>query len=89
MFRVYQRRIPLILQADESLGIQAQLQLLCDTCRQNSSNTQYTALHLAVELDLKNVVTNDQLGELLDTRDSEGNIVILVESNCYIFKETK
>ena len=75
MFKVYERCIPLILQADESLGTQAQVQILCDTSRQNCSNTKYTALHLAVELDLKTVVTNNgQLDAYLNTCDSQGNV---------------
>ena len=63
----------MILQADENLGTQAQVQILCDTCRQQSSNPKYTPLHLAVELDLKNVITNGQLEAFLNQTDSQGN----------------
>ena len=74
-FRMYQRCIPIILQADENLGTQAQVQILCDTYRQQSSNSKYTPLHLAVELDLKNVITNGHLEAFLNQTDSQGNNV--------------
>ena len=71
-FQTYQRFLPMILQADENLGTLAQVQLLCDACRQQSSNSQYTPLHLSVELDLKNVITNDEMSQFLNKPDSQG-----------------
>ena len=74
-FRMYKRCIPAILQADENLGTQGQVQTLCDTCRQQVSNEKYTPLHLAVELDLKTAITNDQLEAFLNASDSQGKII--------------
>ena len=71
-FRVYQRCIPTLLQADENLGTLNQVQLFCDTCRQQSSNINYTPLHLAVELDLKSVLTNGQIEAFVNARDDQG-----------------
>ena len=71
-FRVYQRCIPTLLQADENLGTLNQVQLFCDTCRLQSSNINYTPLHLAVELDLKNVMTNSQIEAFVNARDGQG-----------------
>ena len=71
-FRVYQRCIPTLLQADENLGTLNQVQLFCDTCRQQSSNINYTPLHLAVELDLKSVMTNSQIEAFVNARDGQG-----------------
>ena len=71
-FQTYQRFLPTILQADENLGTLAQVQLLCDACRQQSSNSQYTPLHLSVELDLKNVITHDEMSKFLNKPDSQG-----------------
>ena len=71
-FKMYQKCIPLLLQVDESLCTQSQLQVLCDTCRQHPSNTNFTPLHLAIELDLKNALMNEHLLAFLNTSDSQG-----------------
>ena len=71
-FRLYQRCIPMILQVDENLGTLGQVQMFCDTLRQQSSNYNYTPLHLAVELDLKSVMTNSQIEAFVNARDGQG-----------------
>ena len=71
-FRVYQRCIPVLLQADKTLGTIDQVQLLCNTCLLQSSNINYTPLHLAVELDLKSVLTNGQIEAFVNARDDQG-----------------
>ena len=71
-FRVYQRCIPMLLQADENLGTLNQVQLFCDTCLHQSSNIKYTPLHLAVELDLKSVLTNGHFEAFVNARDGQG-----------------
>ena len=71
-FRVYQRCIPVLLQADQNLGTINQVQLFCDTCLLQSSNINYTPLHLAVELDLKSVLTNGQIEAFVNARDDQG-----------------
>ena len=69
-FGTYQKCIPLLLQLDESLCTAAQLQLLCDSCRQSMSG--FTALHLAVELNLQSVITHEELQGHLNAKDSHG-----------------
>ena len=75
-FRVYQRCIPMLLQADENLGTLGQVQMFCDILRQNSSNFNFTPLHLAVELDLNSVIKNSQIEAFMNARDSQGNILV-------------
>ena len=62
----------MILQIDENLGTYGQVQIICDTLRQQPTNSKYTPLHLAVELDLKNVVTNSQIEPFINASDSQG-----------------
>ena len=65
----------MLLQADENLGTLGQVQMFCDILRQNSSNFNFTPLHLAVELDLNSVIKNSQIEAFMNARDSQGNIL--------------
>ena len=66
----------MILQVDENLGTLGQVQMFCDTLRQQSSNYNYSPLHLAVELDLKNVISDSQIEAFINARDSQGMLSI-------------
>ena len=66
----------MLLQADENLGTLGQVQMFCDILRQNSSNFNFTPLHLAVELDLNSVIKNSQIEAFMNARDSQGNILV-------------
>ena len=52
--------LPILLSIDPDVCTQAYLQLMCDALRNNPS---YTLAHLAVELDLKNVVTSSLVSQ--------------------------
>ena len=69
-FGSYQKCVALVLQLDETLCTAPQLQLLCDSCRQNPSG--FTALHLAVELNLQSVITREELQKHLNDTDGHG-----------------
>ena len=86
-FKAYQRCIPTLLQADENLGTLNQVQLLCDACRQQSSNINYSPLHLAVESGLKGVMTNIHayrqivMEPFVNARDDQGINKFFISNN--------
>ena len=80
-------KLPVLLDLDASLGSQANLQMLCDALRANPS---LSALHLAVQFDLRSVVKSDELvASLLHRRDMNGETALMTavkKENLYMVR---
>ena len=62
-----------MLGIDEALGGScSKLQTLCDTLRSYEEDGNYTLLHLAVQMDLQNVVTDPIMIPLLNVTNNSG-----------------
>ena len=72
-FGLYKSTLPIILGIDEALGAScSKLQTLCDTLRSYEEDGNYTLLHLAVQMDLQNVVTDPIMIPLLNVTNNSG-----------------
>ena len=71
-FGLYKAALPTILGIDEALASCSSLQTLCDTLRSYEDDGNYTLMHLAVQLDLRNVVVDPILAPLLDVVTNSG-----------------
>ena len=69
---MYKAALPTILGIDEALASCSSLQTLCDTLRSYEDDGNYTLMHLAVQLDLRNVVVDPILAPLLDVVTNSG-----------------